>query len=1256
MLEHSQLDNLHKSLNASAISRQQNISEHNPVPERKEQAVHNDQVDLNKIETEIKKVVSDNKRMANFQKVIACALLYQQATSEEERTESLLAIRQSAADYLLRRKTSSSPERKALCERLISYIDEYASQINISVSRDLSYMTGNRHLTTDEINNELSLAHDLVSDKPLGEITKERRERFKQKLADVKLTRGYLKDIEKYKNKKKEFLKQKSEAEGLVDGVNERYDNCLTDAILWYARANNLKDEAMATMLCRMKADDNNDAEGQTGLQLKVRQIETILFDIMSWDMSDFTFARTDDFLHRKEKGETEKEHLLKLYSKLQVAKHADLLLGEVLRLEKRFDTPLDFSKKTLEEMKVRIKIYKEIEKDYSERMAIMSSPYYALLEKEDIDGAMTEISNNKLLALKEEKEIPLSHVKRKVPAEFSKYIDTLFLKKERMDETKISDYFTRHSDLEGAIEYHLKKKDIYTKERKSRLTREGNEVRKALAQDVLELKQYKEGGEAVQKNKAENIKPQVERQNIDNSMRAVQGRSFVPVERPNSRIGLWGKLKNYGMAGARWMIGATVGLVGSIVGKAIAAPKQLKEKERAAGAQKKRIHGFVPGTKDERFADEHITDSDDEENLLFDFRRFPLIWEKMTAGNPESPPEVTIMTAQSMRGKRGADIWAGMGHAMIGLSYSRYNKATKRKERYCLKMGFYPGGGLTKVNHLMMASGALMQGQIRNDYNHDFDIARKYKVKTGDINRILKATETYADGGYGYYKRNCATYVTDMAKLANLPIAGDIEKEIIDFTGVVSNGLNIAVGANGFGKNIAANDIADKFQKTDISYENFGQKMTTKEDLDRYYDTVDGADLVRKGYSPGAIGEDLREADKGELTANYSEHSEMEDVQEFQNVYKDTGVLLAEEIRNRITEQEGSLKSYDQSICEMLASGSRIADIIMKSGKGVADEARAKHKEISSNMKMLNDYYAKRLKQDHLLNESVMKYLSLCEVALSFLDNAYTNNIANDYKGEVGTVLADYEADHEIVYISKENTEYTVSISPQIFMGYLKMGKTPTQIVTEGAEYVRINNIPEDERTSEDNKMFSKLERELITATAFGKASLFNLYKEEFTDKDLDFAFSELCKLEEKKEEGERFMGTFFLEKRPSYAYQAVILEKVISGLSSLNYPEESSDEQKISQIDAFISSKMSEKSELMKKILAAYAKGNEEKSPHIIADSFVQDSLTVYIKSALTEAGYQKRDIDGICIFITRMTQTMQWIESAVSSERNS
>lgn len=244
----------------------------------------------------------------------------------------------------------------------------------------------------------------------------------------------------------------------------------------------------------------------------------------------------------------------------------------------------------------------------------------------------MTEKSDDKLLALKEEKDIPGSRVKRKVPAEFSKYIDTLLLKKKRMNETKVSDFFTKQTDIEGTIAGNLKKKNIYTRERKSRFTREGKEIRNALAQNVLELKQYKEGEEPVQKKQSKNASPQAERQSIDNSMRAVQGRSFVPVERPNSRMGLWGKLKNYGMSGARWMIGATVDLVGGVIGKVIGLPKQLQEKERVAGAQKKRVHGFAPGSRDERFADEHITDSEDEENILFDFRRFPLIWEKMTA------------------------------------------------------------------------------------------------------------------------------------------------------------------------------------------------------------------------------------------------------------------------------------------------------------------------------------------------------------------------------------------------------------------------------------------------------------------------------------------------------------------------------------------------------------------------------------------------------------------------------------------------
>ncbi len=1257
MMYHNNFDNLQKSINESHISNQQDVEERNSSVNLDNQAINRNPVDITKIEADIKKVLSDRKRMANFQQVIACASLYEQATTEEEKLKSLVAIRQSATDYLLRRKNSSSIERKNLCERLISSIDEYAGQKNVSVTHDTTYMLdGRRYLTTDEINNEITLAHDLVSNKPLGRVTTERRESFKRKLADVKTANGYLSEIDKWKNKKRELLERKRAEDELPDGVNEFYDDAVMDTILWYGRANTLKDEAMTTMLERMKADDINDAEGYIKLKIKARQIETILFDIMSWNMADFTFAKTDDFLHRKEKGESEKEHFLKLYSKLQVAKNGERLLGELLRLCKRFDAPLDFSDKTMAELKVRLKIYKEIEKDYSERLDLMSSPYYALLQKNEMEAALTAEDDSKLRALKGDKAISGSGVKRKVPPEFSKYIDKLLLKKKRMDETKVTDFFARQKDIEDSIATNLKKKNIYTKERKNRLTREGNEVRNTLAQDVLELKAYKEGDESVQSNKAKKQAPGAERQNIANSMQAVQGRSFVPVERPDTRMGFFGKLKNYGLAGARWIFGATLGVVGAVVGKAVGAPKQLQESERVANAQKKRIHGIVPGTKDERFDDENISDSDEEENILFDYRRFPLVWEKMTAGDPESPPEVTIMTEQSIRGQRGADIYKGMGHAMIGLSYSRYNRATRRKERYQLRMGFYPGGGLTNINRVMMATGALMQGQIRNDEEHHFDIARKYKVKPGDINRIIKATETYADGGYGYYKRNCATYVTDMAKLANLPVAGETEIDTIDFNGVISNLVNVAAGGAAFAKDIAANDIADKFQKDDLSYENFGQKMATKEELDRYYDTANSADFIRKGYSPGAMGEDLRESDKGELTAKYHEHNSIKDNEVFERNFKDAGKNLAEEIERRIRADEGRLKSYDNMIIDLLKSGNGVIDVITKEGKGVADEVRARHKKISEDMRNLNEYYAKRLKQDHLLNEPFMKYLSLCEVALSLLDEAYINNIGKEYKGDAGYALESFESDYDLTYVPKNGDSSTFGISPMLYLGYLKMGKSVSQIAKDSMEFIRVDHVGWHSISEEEKRNYRRIVRDLSLATALGRASQYNLYKEEFNDKDLDYAFSELPMLEFKKEAGERLVGEFFGDHRPSYIYQTAILEKVFSGLGSLNFSEKETDIDKVKVLDDFLFARMNEKSDFMKKILSAFVKGQTSSNPDVLMVDFVGTGIVAYIKSALFTAGFDKKEVRGITNMILDMTKTTEWIKSAIGEVRNS
>ena len=1107
-------------------------------------------------------------------------------------------------------------------------------------AHSVSTLLDGRYLTYDEIDNEIILAHSLTTDKPLASVTKERRDSFRKKLEEVKTTHAYKSDIEKWKKQKGDFLAQKINELKLHEGVNRAYDPACLDTVLWYGRANNLTDDAMLTMLKRMKADDS----GKLNMDIKARQIETVLSDILSWNMDDFVFSKTDDFLQRKEKGQGRKEHFLRLYSKLQVAKNAGRLLDELERIGRDCNAPLDFSKKTIDELKVRIKMYKLIEQDYAERLSIMSSPYYALLQQSDLEKAMTAKSDNALNSMKQGKSISGSRVKKPVPEEFKQYVDTLLLKKKRWEETRLSDVITRGSKAEKAIEAYLKKHNIDLSEREERLNSEILELRDAFAQNLTELKEQRKRIPVSKKKET----ARVERQKIDNSMRMIQGRSFIPMEKPDSRMGIFGKLKNIGLVGVRWMFGATAGTIGAIIGTLIGAPQQLKEKERLATAQKKRIHGIVPGTKDERYADERITDSDDEKDILFDIRRAPLVWERLSAGDPEEPPQITVMTSQSIRGSRLTTV-EHIGHAMIGLSYSRFNKLTGKKERYKLTMGFYPGAGMNcKANSIMMAAGAVCAGRLRDDNKHVYDVARKYTVKPGDINRIIRASESYADGGYGYYKRNCATFVADMARLANLPIADETIQEEIGFTGTLSTAANIATGAAYSAYSMAANTIADKLGKKDLSYQYYGQKITTKEDLDRYYDTATKGDIIRKGYSPGAMGEDLRASDKGELTAFYDEHTEI-DVLELQSVINAASDDLAEAIKSRL-ESQNIFGDEDRLIYGMLKEKLDFEGIIGTKGPDVAKKAKTSHKDIRSCMKNINTYYADRLKNDHLLNEKVMKYLSLCETVLTGLDMAYQENISNQYTGELASLYKDYKTHFGLTYRDSQ-----IDISPDLYLGYLKSGKSPEQIVLEREELNRLVRIPSSEMTDEEYNRFQELSRNSALAMDFAYAGSFFLHKEDYTQKDIHYAFVELPKTEQ-AEKG-KLTGEFITFNRPSLFFQAAILGKVFNGMSALDIADKDINA-RISMLDGFITARMKEHKDYMGDILSVYIEGKEKSDAAELTNVFFSEGLSSYIMSAIRSAGrsagLKDKEVEQFATRIYGLEQTLQWIQNEINRLR--
>ena len=184
------------------------------------------------------------------------------------------------------------------------------------------------------------------------------------------------------------------------------------------------------------------------------------------------------------------------------------------------------------------------------------------------------------------------------------------------------------------------------------------------------------------------------------------------------------------------------------------------------AKMQEKRDHKMIPGWDGKTFD----TEASGEE-ILADFRRIPTIWSYLTAdkatddeGKKPRDPVITVYADQP--NERSSEALGGkeeMGHTMIGIEYSRFSKISNRYERYGLKYGFYPAGGTSTSFPVMLTMqnrNAVVPGQLMNDRMHKFSISRRYPAKPQQVNDIIKASETYADKGYGYYDRNCTTFV----------------------------------------------------------------------------------------------------------------------------------------------------------------------------------------------------------------------------------------------------------------------------------------------------------------------------------------------------------------------------------------------------------------------------------------------------------------------------------------------------------------
>ena len=280
----------------------------------------------------------------------------------------------------------------------------------------------------------------------------------------------------------------------------------------------------------------------------------------------------------------------------------------------------------------------------------------------------------------------------------------------------------------------------------------------------------------------------------------------------------------------------------------------------------------LVPGGNGEKYSD-----STDENGLFNDRRKIPLVWAQEIPEEPVKDIEFAIEVDQA---KEGTDLGssngngfqekdaigdkgAHFGHAFISLKYTQKDPVTGQPKRYKTSFGFYPNDAFNTFAQGMNSAqyGAMQVGKISNDFGHEVSAGQSFKITPEQFNKIVTLTQNYEKGGYNMLSRNCVSFTKACVDEIGLEEAKELYEETDLNSGMVLHNAGTAIvplGAGYSAKAIAKNEMY-KLQDADAySYQRYGQKLVSKEDL-KQQDMV-SYNFRAKGYSPGLLGEKIRE------------------------------------------------------------------------------------------------------------------------------------------------------------------------------------------------------------------------------------------------------------------------------------------------------------------------------------------------------------------------------------------------------------
>ena len=681
-----------------------------------------------------------------------------------------------------------------------------------------------------------------------------------------------------------------------------------------------------------------------------------------------------------------------------------------------------------------------------------------------------------------------------------------------------------------------------------------------------------------------------------DKDMKKAEGHGFTPVKMPGRKKTGRGSRFFTGMAR---FFGKTLGKALNLAIVPFSAFHLLRGWFTSLGSksdfQEKRTHDEIPGWNGRKFKE----DPEGNANILADFRQVPTVWSQLTAdkavddkGNP-LPPEVTINVDQPKEGSDQMMNGLDAGHTGMGIEYTRFSKSTGRYERYKLRFGFFQAGATFSTGVINDYAGAYTMGQLLDESNNQYTVSRKFKANSKQVNAILQAARTYADKGYHPLQRNCTTFVRDMMQVGN--IAGAKNVITNDETDVSHMGNAGIFGAETILLNARAGqerNFAKLGRQKDTSYAGWGNKRATKEDYQRYNETMKKGEGFMNhntlfANTPNSAAENLRRethenaGDFGSFEyASPSLHTNPNDKTFVSLDWFALGKACEKEgdnilqIINGINETnplDPKIKQSEEYLRIITNLGSAgyqlqdLADPIFKyqeqhPGENVdpvttnlvsTEDIRTCRQALSQTIKEVNILLTKYYKNDKRLHIPVMHLISDLTYATRNLDQIYAERQKGaKTEGELGDLRASMRGtEYKFYYGADQNKE--VSLTPTHYESYLQIYKTP-QAALEN--YGRLKELAEMEEnhqklSSAQKKELARLRRMEELANQFDTAHDYMLEKDAFSQQDINYAF-ETSALQRSAGADEVSGDMLDFHQSSGDAYQSLFLQKIFGGM----------------------------------------------------------------------------------------------------------